>query len=378
MLSKQYIVVTVIVTVIVIALLVGRKIMARFRRFRRNRTVRASMRTVDPTETVRVLLYSLSADKLVRVVRTLFATAACPYRVFVGGCLIVDGSAPPGGDLWSRYRQVTRGDDDDHSNHVVFHDTALPRNPALHTLETSLHNNEKYMLYSDCTSDFSPDWDTILISALMDCPGRDPVLTGTPECDFLVVGLDSVVPRVLPVTDSVHKAIAQKQDHSNSNTPLRSTVLYHGFAFGESRIFQTILHDPFLGNVMADIIMSARYWTHGVDFFILTRPVAKRSRSTVPEFPNTPSESYRQRAEVVLALRPEESVHRHVLQRLDEFGMGEMRLLRNFERFAGIRFQNSVVSGRARMGLLPSLGTQEIVAKYGTLRNYEGGKKLYF
>ena len=221
---------------------------------------------------------------------------------------------------------------------------------------------ERYFLMLDSHNRFILHWDTVITTMHAELSARHPrpvVLSHYPEgysnesnfnfdrestsylckakyLDWGVLRFDGIV---IPTP---------KQ-------PLQQPYAAAGFLFAEASMVHNVPFDPHLDYLFdgEEVLYSARMWTHGYDIFSPTRNVvfhfygrhgAPKVWDTHKQWSETQAktkervqyllEVTRQGTEhAVLGIHPKEG---HILRHADKYGMGSVRTLDEWYRFAGI------------------------------------------
>jgi len=283
-------------------------------------------------------------------VKDLFDKAAEPDRIFVGIC-------------W----QFVPGEDDD-----CFQEETRPeqcRIQEFHAKESrgvcwarshaqKLWQGEEFTLQIDSHMRFVPEWDRVLLEMLDTCASEKAVLTTYPipyePPDKL--SDDAIVTIKAKYFDKnrvlAFRSVAVSPKDSPSD-PQPSAFCAAGLLFGPSAIIEDAPYDPHIYFQGEEITLAVRLWTNGWDLFSPSKVVAYHDYTNRPDRIrhwkdemdwvklNTLSVS---RVRHILGV--EKSDDAEVLIDIDNYGLGTVRGLTDYEAFSGVNFAKQTLDGK--------------------------------
>lgn len=281
-------------------------------------------------------------------VKDIFEKAMIPDRVVLGLCL-----------------QVVPGEDDDcflyqtrpkQCRIVRFH-ARDSRGVcwARHQTQT-LWDGEDYYLQIDSHMRFVAGWDEKLLEMLNSCPGDKPILTTYPtgytppnladEHFFTVMhpaafdaqGVLSFGSKLIPIDEAPPR-------------PVPNPFLAAGLLFAPAAAIAEVPYDPNLYFLGEEITLAVRLFTHGWNSFTPVRPLihhnySHRSRRHWNDNPGWKDLNARSMRRIRHLLGMEACADASIVADLDLYGLGTVRSLAAYERFAGVNFRGRTVEQR--------------------------------
>ncbi len=290
----------------------------------------------------------------------LFAKARHPQRIFVGV-------------LW----QVVPGEDDDclqvpaavahrqlqgiHIHPSQSRGACWARSKIL----TELRRGEEFVLQIDSHMRFVQDWDEKMLTMLQHC--------ATPRALLSTYPITYTPPATL-AEPSIPLMTANKFNHRGLLMPLARTLSYDqrpaqpvpnpfisaGFLFGPAAAFDQVPYDPHLYFIGEEISLAVRLWTHGWDVYspndVLIyhfygppeqRPRHWTDNSQWGELDNISGSRLRH----LFGMEP--STDPNVLIDIDRYGLGSVRTLEEFERYADVNLRQQTTGAAGRCGRFP-------------------------
>jgi SAM-dependent methyltransferase len=288
----------------------------------------------------------------------LFAKAAHPARVFAGV-------------LW----QVVPGDDDDCVGGVappgqvrsltVHASQSMGPCWARHRILAELRGDEDYVLQIDSHSRFAPGWDDALLAMLRSCPSPRPVLSSYP---ISYLPPDRLGTRHIPVQVARHfndngvlslhsRTLPYEQ---RPPCPQPSAFVGAGCIFAPAAAFDDVPYDPLLYFQGEEITLAARLWTHGWDLFtpndVLIYHDYTNDRGRPRHWSDNrdwPTLNARSFARVRYLLAREAAADPEAVRDVERHGLGQVRTLEEYERFADVDFRRRSIGPRAADGRFP-------------------------
>lgn len=305
-----------------------------------------------------VQIASYRDDECQWTVKDLFEKAAHPDRVFVGIC-------------WQFDEQ-----EDQH----CFQVSTRPEQVRIYPVDwreaegvcwaryhaQQLWEGEEYTLQIDSHMRFVPGWDDLLIEELAACPSEKPLLTNsigsyTPPND-LEKNPTPLVRRVTPFSKEGNIRGKSERIDRVPPVPLNAAFISAGFMFSRSDVIRDVPYDPYLYFDQEEITYALRLYTHGWDIFSARRPFLYHFYNVGPKAPSRPMhwrDLHKEDEKRIAFLRERglarfNHITRHkisadpeVIRELDQYGLGTVRTLADYEAYTGIDFAGKRVSNRA-------------------------------
>jgi len=355
---------------------------------------------VAPTETIFVSIPNYRDSETPYTIYHLFSQAFCPYQIFIGLCSQTNCSSGQAGDdnniidrimeLSSSTKKTlfTENLQSFFQNNIRVESVPaeLARGPVMArvAIERKLYAGEKYFMMIDSHMRFSKGWDKKLVETLNKCPSDKPILTMYPT--NYVRGSGSLTtdweekepPSCLYTEELNERGFPLLRGRPFVSSPVRPTKQLFWtpcFSFTYAVAHKEVPYDPHLRNLFVgeEISMSARFWTHGWDFYAPMSMVCKHLwdrnyRPTFWELGKSPDDA-EQRVQYLLNIRPQNSVHERIKKDITLYGLGSGRSLGNYEKYVDIKLQKGKLGKRAKAGISPEPPNDEILAKFGSFNN---------
>lgn len=211
----------------------------------------------------------------------------------------------------------------------------------------NFYEGQDYVLQIDAGSRFLPNWDVELIAAISSAGSQKPIITNFPNKFNPANGElenTSVAYKVQVYSFMSNVPLSWPSPMKNVTSISRGCYLNESFFFARGEHCRDCPYDPSLYASESEAAMTVRSFTSGYDLFCHFRPVVWRDYSPRPaNWQDDPSwwlkdRSSKNRFAELLA------------GRLQEFGLGRERSLRDFELYSGIdllnkRIQRTTVTG---------------------------------
>jgi hypothetical protein len=300
-------------------------------------------------DTIFVAIASYRDPECPQTVRDLFEKAYDPGRIFVGIC-------------W----QALSGDDDSLQVSVRPDQIRRIRCDARHSRGAcwakgqaqKLWRREQYLLNIDSHMRLTQGWDRAMIEALRGCAASKPILSTYPAAYEPPERLSAGTPHLVAKEfDAESGLLLLHGIHRDMDAPKRGAFVSGNFSFCSALFIREVPYDPFVYFYGEEISMSVRAWSRGWDVFTphhnliyhcYERPFAprhwedhkdwwKRDRVSVSRVRRLLGVSPGKRA--AMTVRPYHS-----------YGLGRVRTVEEFERFAGVFFKQRIITERAQLG----------------------------
>lgn len=345
-------------------------------------------------DTIFVSIASYRDPECIETVFDCFEKASCPFRVHIGVC---QQNEDPDQNVLEAYSK--KADRDGVGNfksnmriHVMSASDAKGPMYARALIEKHLYQNEKYYLVIDSHTLFCENWDQLAIDMLNECSryAPKPVLTMYPDnydSRSKLSGNDP--PSYLRFKKfNAYNGLPEIEGPKMKKMPSRCfpSLFWGGcFAFSNAQVIREVPFDPNLWYVFfgEEISMAARLFTSGWDLFtpkaMLVKHMWKRKRPTFWEQFMGDSVLHQQRRQ-----QEAEAYHRlRVVMQVEPlrpgetpvaYGMGRVRPLSAYENYCGINFLAQQVTRHARLGVSKDADTEEIIAKFGSIGEFQNIK----
>lgn len=299
-------------------------------------------------------------------IRSVFASAEFPDRVFVGVCMqydrVKDTECFNSGVPLCRPNQVR-------VMHVDYQDA---KGPAwARSMVEKMWNKEDYILQLDSHMRLRPNWDTYLIKALSVCPSKKPIISSYP--------LAYQLPNQVPADDTCGTLLcashfdshgilrtkgrrlkvdlkADRESLGVSELLLPSLFWASGFSFSRSNVLVEVPYDPlphlFFGE---EPIMSVRLWTSGFDFFTTMEAIAYHLWKR--DYRATFQELHIDSKRVLVKVASRDKVLRLLTSedpKEETYGLGTERSLDDYQSFTGVHFRERTLKEKSVLGGQPA------------------------
>ena len=348
----------------------------------------------------------------------LLTKAKNPYRIRIGVC---DQKEPQDDDTLKNVSALVERDPRLAFDKIMPHIRILQMPASQATgpmyarsaIEQRLYRGEKYYLCIDAHMRFADGWDEELVQQLEKgtrAPSRS-VITMVPPAmpvSLLSLGFGEVRVPSSPSqrTPAPMTRFSRFEDENAaglievdavpmarcSREPLPTNYRIPGFAFCRGAAIREVPHDPFCSYVFLGELhlMSARYWTHGYDFYTPTRTLAwhdwsrhGRYGTFWEQFQGDPArEAIEQQGyERVLAVLGHRDISgdpslppfmKAGIGAGEMHGLGTRRTIRDFYRHVGADPATETVTTYGSLGLSPHLLTpQDVETRFGSVQKFE-------
>lgn len=348
------------------------------------------------TETIFVCVSNYRDPDLPWTLLSLFGAAKLPHRIFVGVC---HQTTENNLDLHHELHELLRTPEHRSllsftsdpniflSTHVRFEFVPhVKSRGAAHGRAAALKRlycGEKYVVTVDSCMRFAHDWDDKALNALHNCASDKPIITEVPGTfdareGILVMSSGRHVPSnfvTLPAADPQHRHLitSSRPFAGFPARPVPQLLWCPYFSITFAVAYEEVPPDPNMRSLPMEIdvhLTSARFWTHGWDFYApLSGLCARRddasARPDPSELGKSPDDAVA-RAQGILEFRPWSSI-RHDLkpQQNEPCGLGNARTIQEFHNHCSYDSARVEVHRNGRSGISANPHNDEILSKYG-------------
>lgn len=213
----------------------------------------------------------------------------------------------------------------------------------------NFYEGQDYVLQIDAGSRFLQNWDLELIGALSGINATKPIITNFPN-RFNPSGGELEQPSLsykIHVYSFNQSALAWPSPMKGVASIAKSACINESFFFVRGEHSKECRYDPSIYSSESESALSLRSFTLGYDFFSHFKPVVWRDYSPRPanwqDDPNW----------VLKDMQSKKRFADLVDGKLQEFGLGGVRTVRDFELFSGIDFKNKRLQRSTTMGAEP-------------------------
>lgn len=287
----------------------------------------------------------------------LFSKAAQPERITVGVCQQLKGSEDEACRVTNDYEGRVR---------VKTVDISESKGAGWARAEAmALHQDEDYILQIDSHMRFEPGWDAMLIEMQQKTGEKDAVISAyannydPPDSRDVTDGYTLRI-KVRRLGDPEDAQLVHLTGHYVPEGSVQAG-LYHtpfiimNFIFAPAETWKRVPIDPHFRFYGDELSHTARLWTHGINIYQPDRRVAFHYWKRYDEIPK---HDYRRAEQQALSfdrirhlLGLEKSVNAKAIENIENYGLGKIRSMEGFWRFAGVDLKTRHVSDNARSGI---------------------------
>lgn len=337
-------------------------------------------------DTIFVSIPSYRDSEAAHTLRSLFARARCPSRVYVG---IYIQNAPDDTDPVSEYVSLTGKWNDPFAltDHVralrVPHRRAAGPYAARYNVHKYLYRGERYVLQIDSHTMFCQDWDRVLIEELHNTQDPRCVLTTIPQIytfeerhgDATKHAAEPTFPFLNYIDEAHLPHFVARACVGKPNKPFPVISWFPGFSFSRGDLWREVPYTQGVTHLFngEDIFMAARMWTRGWTFYAPSR---------MPVF-TTFDTSYRATVDSDFARDSVREAHRIASLRhisdacftmsrgmIGPDHLGSVRPLDTFWKMCGIAPATRRATPAAFAGTTNEASVDEILVKYGSVSDF--------
>ncbi len=293
--------------------------------------------------------------EIVPTLRSLFENARYPERIVAGVLSQVDTKEDADCIPYSdpRIRQF-----------VVDYRDSPGLSWARNFIFSHLLSSEEFILQIDSHSRFTPGWDEIALDNWRLCNDPQAYVSHYPPGYTKETGNAALIfhQQIFKSfdNDDLPKVITKVLNDPDAPAQLQRSPLFAGGCyFAPSSAVRTVPYDPLIYFNGEEITQAVRLYTHGFNGFT-------PKRSFMWHLYRKPADNYRRmhwedhagfteqqklaKERVQHLLRIKFSSNSVALKDLNKYGLGDVRSLHDYERFAGISLRNKQLSERALQG----------------------------
>lgn len=232
----------------------------------------------------------------------------------------------------------------------------------------SLHEGEEFTLQLDSHHRFAEHWDELLLNDLERCNSQRPILStypGSYSPDTNKCALNA--PNKILISRFDHNKSLKRYPLAykpkSSSHPIPARFIAAGFLFTVGEFCEDVPYDARLYFAGEEPSLTLRAYTHGYDIFhpqhnILWHEYVRESKPKHWfDHAELNSGGGSQKSNEITRLENNDMTRFYsMLENKDQskFGLGSLRSVHDYERFAGLDFTNHVVHQSARLGADPA------------------------
>ncbi len=227
----------------------------------------------------------------------------------------------------------------------------------------SLYEGEDFLLQIDSHHRFAEHWDELLLKDIEYCEASKPVLSTYPGSYDPETGRCALkVPNKILVSRFDHNGCIKRYPlgfkAKNNRRPIPARFVAAGFLFTLGQFCEDIPYDPEMYFAGEEPSLTLRSYTHGYDIFhpqqnILWHEYVRESK---PKHWLDHTQSGNESTDKITESEPSDMDRFYrMLDRngRSKLGLGSVRSVHDYERFAGLDLSNRVVHQEARLGMDP-------------------------
>lgn len=222
-----------------------------------------------------------------------------------------------------------------------------------------LYTDETFTLQLDSHHRFIPNWDEELINIWKSLNDPKAIITGYPP-NYVPGDPEENwynVPQICNVFKFDHRYILARpsnmEDWKNKTKPQKGVYISAGFIFGPGEINQTVPYDPEFYFSGEECAMAVRYYTHGYNIYDSHRVItyhyyqrldSKKHWDDNENWPDLNNQAHN-RLDNLLGYNKDLD--------LGIYGLGTVKTLDDYQKYAGIDFNNKIVHKDTQNGKEP-------------------------
>ena len=308
----------------------------------------------DTTSRIFVQIASYRDTECQHTVKDLFEKAANPERVFVGICWQYD----PEED--ARCFEVEPPLPDNVRINPYHWKESKGVCWARHEAQ-KLYEGEDYVLMIDSHMRFVEGWDTLLIEELGKCGVKKPLISCHPASytppNTLEVNPKPTIMRTHMFDDKGDIRCKGEFLDRVPEKPLNGAFVAAGFIFTLGDIIREVPYDPYIYFNQEEILLAARFYTHGWDVFSATKQYLYHYYNSGKVTEKRPTHwadhtdwaalqaTSRKRFNLLLGISTTDDAQ--ALQDIALYSLGKTRSLADFEAYSGVDFKKRIATDRA-------------------------------
>ncbi len=309
-------------------------------------------------DSIFVSIASYRDPELQHTLQDIFKKAKRPENIFIGIC----------------HQYNMQDDSDARLFQIPFPRPNQLRIENIHHLESKgvgwarsqiqkLWQGEKWFLTIDSHMRFEENWDETCVISCKDLidKGHKPLLT-TAVCGYEIgQELRGHTPNSRVFFS--HEGVARTTGGYalNLSAPIHHALFSAGFSFTLSDV-RNIPYDPFIFFLGEEITTAIRLWTSGYDLFVphriiifhLYNPIGVGQQDRALVWDDNPAINKRDaisKERVLHITGTKISSNPEALQDIEKYSHGNVRTLRDYERFSGLDFRNRKIREHSKQGL---------------------------
>ena len=302
-------------------------------------------------DTIFVLIGCYRDPELQWTLKDLFEKAKKPENIFVGICLQYD----------------MKDNEDKHLFEIPF---SHPEQLRIYEVDyrngkgccwsksraQKLWKNEKWILMVDGHTRFKRNWDEILVNDIQKL--KNPLITCVLDSYNKVdntVNFNNI-PSKIRLYKSQDIGVFRSSCGIISKTITNGISFYGNFVFADAKLFNSIKINPYLLS-NDEVPFAITFFTNGGNIYYYNKMVlnhlwlneAERKKDISRQ--NTFLDSYFSNSCFLQLTNVKKTKDPEVLQNIKEYGLGNKRTLRDYERFSGVDFRKKITKEHTKQGI---------------------------
>jgi len=289
-----------------------------------------------------VSIGSYRDDECPLTIKSLYDNADEPEKIFIGVCSQNKENNEECLDNNYKYKKQIR------IKRLSYKDALGPQYARY--LCSHLWRGEEYYLQIDSHLVFKKSWDTIIKNMYKKLPNKS-VLTHYPPSK---IDSDPSYTCSSHFENNFH--IISEAKITNFDKPIITPYFSAGLMFVDSNFLYNISYDPYLPYLFQgeEVLMAIRFYTNGWNLYNLSEPIATHNygRNDKPHFwsdhkhidwRKIQKESHKRYYKII---KQGEDILPIFNKKIEKYGLGNIRTVEDFFKFAGIDFKNKKVESR--------------------------------
>jgi hypothetical protein len=210
-----------------------------------------------------------------------------------------------------------------------------------------MFEGEEYTLQIDSHMNFLPGWDEMCIHMLKSCPSKKPLLTA-----YLTDHTKNESPLCFRLGGEgffayTNNVIIVGADVIYSKTPVPGILASAHFVFSKSELYEDCPIDPRMQFLYEETLIAPRAYTNGWDIY----------HPHIAPLQHRWQREYRRiqwmDSDTTLLDQKSNKIYYRIVTGINQgkYGMGNVRNLKDYQKFSGINFKKQTLTEKAKFGI---------------------------